>query len=129
MSGSTSSTTPAGGLVIYGIPHCSTCKKATAWLTSLGGAFEFVDLKTAPPDGETLARWVAQLGNRPLRNTSGRSYRALPADKHSWSDAQWVEAFAADAMLLRRPVMVRDGVAVAAGFLGDENVLKQRLGL
>jgi arsenate reductase (glutaredoxin) len=59
---------------------------------------------------------VGSLGNKPMRNTSGQSYRALGATKDSWSDAEWIDGFAADAMLLKRPLFVQNGQAVFVGF-------------
>ena len=51
-----------------------------------------------------------------LKNTSGGSYRALPADKDTWSDERWLAAFAADPMLLRRPVVERGGAPLQVGW-------------
>ena len=35
---------------------------------------------------------------------------------HTWNDAEWATAFSEDVMLLKRPLFVKDGVAVAVGF-------------
>jgi arsenate reductase len=64
-----------------------------------------------------------------MRNTSGQSYRALGSQKDDWTDAQWVEAFANDAMLLKRPLFVKDGAAVLVGFRDSEAVIRQKLEL
>jgi arsenate reductase (glutaredoxin) len=103
-------------LQIYGIPNCGTCKKALTWLNSHKIAHEFINTRETPPDRATIAAWVASLGNKPLRNTSGQSYRGLDAEKDNWDDEAWVDAFTADTMLLKRPLFVKDGVAVAVGF-------------
>jgi arsenate reductase len=103
-------------LELYGIPTCNTCKKAQQWLDQQGIAYTFINTKTHPPDRPTIAAWVAALGAKPLRNTSGQSYRALGADKQTWDDAAWIAAFSADAMLIKRPVWVRGGTAIAVGF-------------
>ena len=55
-----------------------------------------------------------------MRNTSGGAYRALGDEKKSWSDAQWVTAFNQDAMLIKRPIIERDGQPVMVGFRGDD---------
>lgn len=107
-------------LQVYGIANCGTCKKARQWLDAQGAAYEFIDTKTSPPDRATLTAWVDRLGNKPLRNTSGQAYRALGEVRQTWDDPQWIDAFAANAMLLKRPVFVRDGVAVLAGFRASE---------
>jgi arsenate reductase (glutaredoxin) len=115
-------------LQVYGIPSCSTCKKAIAWLQAEGIAHEFINTKDHPPDHPTIAQWVAHLGNKPLRNTSGQSYRALGETKDSWGDPEWVDAFTADAMLLKRPLFVQNQQAVYVGFR-DTTALQQALGL
>jgi arsenate reductase (glutaredoxin) len=61
-----------------------------------------------------------------MRNTSGQSYRALGDEKKTWTDEQWIEAFALDAMLLKRPLFVKDGTAVMVGFK-DEKVIREKL--
>lgn len=103
-------------LFLFGIPTCDSCKKARAWLDGQGLAFDWVDLRQSPPTREAIAAWVSTLGAAALRNTSGRSYRALPEAKRDWDGARWVDAFMEDPMLIRRPVLVRDGCALAAGF-------------
>lgn len=116
-------------LIVYGIPHCGTCKKALQWLEQSGIAYQFIDTKLQPPQAEEIRRWVEQLGTRPLRNTSGLSYRVLGPERDTWTDAQWIAALAADAMLLKRPLFVRDGVALLAGFRGSEATIRSKLGL
>lgn len=116
-------------LQVYGIPNCGTCKKALAWLEANGASYEFINTKEQPPNRSQIADWVSALGSKPLRNTSGHSYRALGEAKQDWDDGQWVDAFASDAMLIKRPVFVRDGKAVLTGFRGQEAELRQKLGV
>lgn len=110
-------------LKVYGIPTCNTCKKALKWLDTQQIAHKFINTKESPPTSAAIAQWVQTLGNKPLRNTSGKSYRALPATKQDWSDSEWVDAFAQDPMLLKRPLFERDGVALKTGFRGSEEEL------
>ena len=114
-------------LTVYGIPTCSTCKKARQWLDQHQMIYEFVDTKQAPPSRATITSWVGRLGAKAMRNTSGQSYRALGAEKQTWTDDQWIEAFAADAMLIKRPLFVKDGQAVLVGFRASEEELRNRL--
>jgi arsenate reductase len=115
-------------LQVYGIPNCGTCKKAFQWLDQQGIAYEFINTKEHPPDRDTIARWVEALGAKPMRNTSGQAYRALGDERNTWTEAQWVEAFARDAMLLKRPLFVKDGEAVLVGFRAKEAVIREMLG-
>jgi arsenate reductase len=116
-------------LQVYGIPNCGTCKKAFSWLESNGVPYEFINTKEHPPTAEMIQSWVGELGAKPMRNTSGQSYRALGSEKDSWTDAEWVNAFAQDAMLLKRPLFVKDGVAVLVGFRDKDEVIRQKLGI
>jgi arsenate reductase (glutaredoxin) len=115
-------------LQVYGIPNCGTCKKAFQWLADRQIDYEFINTKDHPPSAKMLQDWVKALGSKPMRNTSGQSYRALGDDKQTWSDDQWVAAFAQDAMLIKRPLFVKDDKAVMVGFRANEAVLQQTLG-
>ncbi|MBD1822724.1 Spx/MgsR family RNA polymerase-binding regulatory protein [Cyanobacteria bacterium FACHB-DQ100] len=112
-------------LQVYGIPTCGTCKKAFKWLDDRAIAYDFINTKDQPPTQAAIAAWVSALGAKPMRNTSGQSYRALGEEKQAWTDNQWVDAFAKDAMLLKRPLFVKDGKAVFVGF--KQEALQQAL--
>jgi arsenate reductase len=113
---------------VYGIPNCGTCKKAFNWLQANNIDYEFINTKQTPPTREQIQNWVKSLGCAAMRNTSGQSYRALSDEKKTWTDQQWIDTFALDAMLLKRPLFVKDGTAVLVGFR-DEAVVKTKLGL
>ncbi|MEO0804295.1 MAG: Spx/MgsR family RNA polymerase-binding regulatory protein [Cyanobacteria bacterium J06642_2] len=112
------------GLQVYGIPNCGTCKKAMAWLDNNDVTYEFVNTKEHPPTKEAIAPWIAALGAKSMRNTSGKSYRALGDERNDWDEAEWADAFARDAMLLKRPLFVKDGQAVLVGFRAAEETLR-----
>ncbi|MGK7907629.1 MAG: Spx/MgsR family RNA polymerase-binding regulatory protein [Synechococcus sp.] len=116
-------------VTIYGIPNCNSCKKALKWLENIGAQYEFVNLKEHPPTKEIILGWVNDLTAKPMRNTSGQAYRAIPtATRDAMTDEQWGQAFADNAMLLKRPLFVVDGVAVATGFRSPDS-LRQTLGV
>jgi arsenate reductase len=114
-------------LKIYGIPNCGTCKKAIKWLQENNVDYEFINTKDNPPNQTTITSWVESLGSKPMRNTSGKSYRAIGEAKKTWTDRQWIEAFAQDAMLLKRPLFVKDDRATLVGFRASETELKEKL--
>ena len=114
-------------LQVYGIPNCGTCKKAIAWLRGNDIEHEFVNTKEHPPEREAIALWVEALGSKAMRNTSGKSYRALGEERNSFSDEQWIDAFAEDAMLLKRPLFVKDNKPVLVGFRASEAELLEKL--
>ena len=111
---------------VYGIPTCGTCKKALQWLDAQEVSYEFINTKESPPSHVQIASWVQSLGERSMRNTSGQSYRALDEMKDSWNEAEWVDAFSDDVMLLKRPIFVKDGIAIAVGFR-DVAKIKEKL--
>ncbi|MBF2057135.1 MAG: Spx/MgsR family RNA polymerase-binding regulatory protein [Cyanobacterium sp. T60_A2020_053] len=114
-------------LQIYGIPNCSTCKKALQWLDSKGAEYEFINTKENPPTETMIAEWVKTLGIKSMRNTSGLAYRALGEERNTWTENEWVRALGHNAMLLKRPLFVRDGVAVLVGFRANEQVKEEKL--
>ncbi len=118
---------PTMALKVYGIPNCGTCKKALKWLDTNGVIYDFINTKESPPSREQIANWVATLTAKPMRNTSGMSYRALGEEKKTWSDEQWIEAFTKDAMLLKRPLFVKAGKAILVGFRASEAELQEKL--
>ena len=114
-------------LMVYGIPTCNSCKKALRWLSEHNEEYTWINTREVPPTVTAITGWVNDIGNKPLRNTSGGSYRALGDEKKSWSDDQWIQAFAEDAMLLKRPLFVRDGTALFTGFRGSDQDIEAKL--
>ncbi len=112
---------------VFGIPNCGTCKKALKWLEDNNITYEFINTKEHPPSKEMISSWVDSLGAKPMRNTSGKSYRALGEERATWSDERWIEAFSTDVMLLKRPLFVKDGKAVLVGFRGSEADIRAKL--
>lgn len=103
---------------MYHYASCSTCKKARAWLGARDIEVELAPIVEAPPTrAELEAAW--QASGLPLKrfvNTSGQSYRAL--GKEAWDaldEAGQLDALAADGKLIRRPLLIGDGV-VLVGF-------------
>jgi arsenate reductase (glutaredoxin) len=111
---------------VYGIPTCGTCKKALQWLDTQKISYEFINTKERPPSQAQIASWVKILGYKSMRNTSGQSYRALDESKDNWNEAEWVTAFSEDVMLIKRPIFVKDSIAIAVGFRNPAEI-KERL--
>lgn len=114
-------------LLVYGIPTCGTCKKALAWLNQAQLAYTFVNTQVTPPNRPTIATWVKGLGYKPLINTSGQVYRRLGSERQTWEEVQWIEAFVANPMLLKRPLFVKDGEAIMVGFRNPSELLQAGL--
>ncbi len=114
-------------LTLYGIPNCGTVKKARRWLTDRGIEHAFIDFRASPVTRETIDTWVSAFTAKKMRNASGGSYRALPDEKKTWSDDVWAEKFAADPMLIKRPIIERDGAPAQVGFRGTDAEIAARL--
>lgn len=98
-----------------------------AWLADHGVDYVFINTKEESPTPTQLSDWVNQLGAKSMRNTSGKSYRALGEERNRWTEEQWVDAFSKDAMLLKRPLFVKDGTAVLVGFKASDAILQEKL--
>ena len=112
---------------IYGISTCGTVKKAKKWLDERGVDYEWSDFRKNPPAKTQVTSWANAFGSKKMRNTSGGAYRALGEEKKTWDDAQWVKAFNEDSMLIKRPIIERDGAPIMVGFRGDDAEITQRL--
>ncbi|MFH1530535.1 MAG: arsenate reductase family protein [Pseudomonadota bacterium] len=113
-------------VTVYGLPTCGMVKKARKWLEERGTEYAWVDLREAAPERARLAAWLDAFGWQPMPNTSGGSFRALGEGKKVWRDAEWLDAFAADAMLLKRPIIEIDGAPALVGF--NEPAYAARIG-
>lgn len=103
--------------LLYSYPACGTCRKALAWLRERGLEVDLRDITLQPPSPTELTAALSQLGRKRLFNTSGQSYRALGAAAvQALSDAQALEALAADGKLIKRPFLVLPDGRTLTGF-------------
>lgn len=106
---------------LYGIPNCTTVKKARAWLDEHGVAYEFHDYKKLGIDAATLDGWLAQQPWEKLVNRAGTTWRGLEdVEKAAVTDAASAAALMmAKPSVIRRPVVIKDGRILAVGFDTD----------
>lgn len=103
---------------LFGIPNCSTVKKARDWLTDHQLDYEFHDFKKQGVNAELLNNWLQQMPWEKLVNRSGMTWRKLSeAEKAAVIDA----ASALNLMLekssvIKRPVLVNNGAIISVGF-------------
>lgn len=105
---------------LYWYPKCGTCKKANAWLKNHQVNFETWDMIENPPKPEELSQWLTESG-LPLRrffNTSGQKYRQLGLKDQvaTFTQEEACKLLSEDGMLIKRPLLVKDGHFVAIGF-------------
>lgn len=104
-------------MVFVWYPKCTTCQRARKWLEARGVEFEERDIKERNPSAGELREWHRRSG-LPLKrffNTSGLRYRELRL-KDRLPDMTEEEQFAllaSDGMLVRRPILVGGGFALA----------------
>mgnify|MGYP001620248213 CR=1 FL=1 len=98
-------------------PKCSTCQKAQKWLDAKGVAYELRNIKEQKPTADELRAWYKMSG-LPLKkffNTSGLIYKDLGLkDKlPALSEEEQLALLATDGMLVKRPLLIGDGFALA----------------
>jgi arsenate reductase len=100
-------------LVIYHNPRCGKSRAALALIVERGFAPRIIEYLNAPPDRDELARIVERLGipAAGLVRHGEELYRTRYAGKQL-TEAQWLEALAADPILIERPIVVRGSRAV-----------------
>ena len=113
-------------IVFYGYDGCSTCRKAKAWLRTVGTAFKEIDITVTAPS-QTVLQAILRSGRYQLGqlfNRSGEMYRTLGMkDKlKTLSEVQAVALLARHGRLVKRPV-ITDGTRHTVGF--DEAVMKE----
>ena len=103
---------------LYGIPNCSTVKKAREWLDSNNVAYEFHDFKKQGIDAETLQDWLNQQPWEKLVNRAGMTWRGLSDDEKSSikDNTSAAGLMQAKTSVIKRPVLVVDGRILALGF-------------
>lgn len=104
-------------------PKCSTCKRAKAWLTENGVAFDDRHIVEDNPTAEELKEWWEKSG-LPLKkffNTSGLVYKEqnLKERLPDMSEEEQLALLATNGMLVKRPLVI-GGDFVLIGFKETE---------
>lgn len=97
---------------LYGIPNCTTVKKARSWLVEHGHDVAFHDFKKQGVDPAWLRAVVEQTGWQALLNTRGTTWRKLSDAEQAvaGSEAGAIALMIAQPSVIKRPVLERDGV-------------------
>lgn len=112
---------------LYGIPNCSTVKKARDWLETHQIAYDFHDFKKQGASAELLNSWLAQIPREQLINRAGLTWRGLDEmTKSSIIDnASAATLMQAKTSLIKRPLLEKDSKILALGF--NETTYKELL--
>lgn len=108
---------------LIGYSKCSTCKKASTWLSDRNINFTFREIKEDIPTIKELENWINNY-NIPIKklfNTSGLKYKELNLkDKlDNMTDLEKLELLSSDGMLIKRPILVSEN-EVLVGFKEKE---------
>lgn len=108
---------------VYHYAKCSTCRNALRWLNTHNIQHDARSIVDETPSVETLLHAIEKSG-LPFRrffNTSGQSYRngGFKERIQHMSVQDAAEALAADGMLIKRPLLIREDT-VLVGFKEDE---------
>lgn len=103
---------------LFGIPNCSTVKKARDWLKNNGVSYEFHDFKKNGVSHDLLEGWLSQMPWDKLVNRAGMTWRNLTdAEKLAVIDSNSALNLMLDkSSVIKRPVLVKDGKIVCLGF-------------
>ncbi len=103
---------------LYGIPNCSTVKKARDWLDKNGVAYEFHDFKKLSVDAITLENWLSQIDKEKLINRAGLTWRGLDDDvkQNITNNKAAIQLMMEKTSVIKRPILEKDGKLLALGF-------------
>ena len=103
---------------LFGIPNCSTVKKARDWLSSNGIAYDFHDFKRNGVTQSLLEEWLIQLPWEKLVNRAGTTWRNLSdAEKAAVIDVpSAIKLMLEKSSVIKRPVLVNNGKIIYLGF-------------
>lgn len=110
-------------ITLYHNPRCTKSRATLALLTERGIEPKIVDYLKTPPTAKELKALVNKLGIKPeeLVRKGEDVYKEKFAGK-TMTDAQWIQALAANPILIERPIVV-NGDKAAIG-RPPENVEK-----
>lgn len=103
---------------LYGIPNCSTVKKARDWLTQHDISVDFHDFKKHGLSAETAQSWLQQTEWSKLINRSGLTWRGLSDERKAQitDDTSALSLILEKTSVIKRPVLICDGQLLHIGF-------------
>ena len=103
---------------LYGIPNCSTVKKARDWLAQHDITVEFHDFKKLGLDVSIAQNWLQQTEWTKLINRSGLTWRGLPEQrKQDIQDANAALGLMLEkTSVIKRPLLEQNGKLLHVGF-------------
>jgi len=102
-------------VVLYWLPHCSTCKKAAQFLDNQSVKIsEFRNLKENPLSRGEVEKLAEKVGGaNELFSRRAVKYREMKLNERKLSDAEMLDLMASEYTFIKRPVLVFDDKAIA----------------
>lgn len=103
---------------LYGIPNCSTVKKARDWLAQHHITVEFHDFKKLGLDEKIAANWLQQRDWESLVNRKGLTWRNLTDEQKQVvkDNTSALTLMIEKTSAIKRPLLERDGKLLYVGF-------------
>jgi arsenate reductase len=100
-------------VTIYHNPSCNKSRETLALIQASGIAPRVIEYLKTPPGPAEIAAIVRKLGIAPaeLVRTGERVFQEKYSGR-TLTDMEWIEALAADPILMQRPIVVRGDAAV-----------------
>ena len=112
-------------LILYGIPNCSTVKKARDWLENNDVDYSFHDFKKLGISQPLLENWLKQVPHEKLMNRAGLTWRGLDDTTKAIiiDNASASILMQTKTSLIKRPIAEKNGKILHLGF--DEAAYKE----
>lgn len=102
---------------LYGIPNCSTVKKARVALEELGIEFKFRDIRKEDLSRKEWEALAKQDAEGKLINTKSPSFRKLEVDKESLTSIKAKsDVLVQSPTAMKRPVLTKNDKIISIGY-------------
>jgi len=93
-------------ITMYGIPNCSTIKKARDWLSAHNIDYDFHNYKKSGVEEATLQSWCHATGWKTLLNQRGTTWRKLSVeDKTDINESKAIALMMIYPSMIKRPII------------------------
>ena len=103
---------------LYGIPNCSTVKKARTWLAAHDIPHQFFDYKKQGLEPELAQAWLEQIGWERLINRNGLTWRCLTVEQQKMvmDNASALPLMLEKPSIIKRPLLEKNSQLLHIGF-------------
>ena len=98
----------------YGLPNCSTCRRAVDYLARNGAVeIRYRDIKTDPLSRDEVERLAKSAGGASeLFSRKARKYRSMGLNERELSDNDMLDLMSSEYTFIKRPVLVGNPGAI-----------------